>query len=115
MTDRDVPTVAQIAADALHKLPPMRWGRSSRSTCQRINRRRPKGSALQGALVLSLGYILQRGTQGMPEVQRMRMLYNMIDKIRADQVKLTVGDVWPATSSAWQADGLQGGASAPNG
>jgi hypothetical protein len=28
--------------------------------------------------------ILQRGTQGMPEVERMRMLYNMIDKVRAD-------------------------------
>jgi hypothetical protein len=27
-------------------------------------------AALQGALVLSLGYILQRGTQGMPEVDR---------------------------------------------
>jgi hypothetical protein len=41
-------------------------------------------AALQGALVLSLGYILQRGTQGIPEVERMRMLYNMIDKVRAD-------------------------------
>jgi hypothetical protein len=48
--------------------------------------------ALQGALVLSLGYILRRGTQG---VRRMRMLYNMIDKVRADLVKLTVQDIWP--------------------
>jgi hypothetical protein len=26
----------------------------------------------------------------MPEVERLRMLYNMIDKIRADLVKLTI-------------------------
>ena len=44
---------------------------------------------------LSLGYILQRSTQSMPEVERMRMLYGMIDKIRADLVKLTVEDIWP--------------------
>jgi hypothetical protein len=46
------------------------------------------------ALVLSLGYILQRGTQGMPEVDRMRMVCNMIHKVRADLVKLTVEDIW---------------------
>jgi hypothetical protein len=52
-------------------------------------------AALQGALVLSLGYILQRGTQGMPEVERMRMIYSMIEKVRADLVKLTIDDIWP--------------------
>jgi hypothetical protein len=31
----------------------------------------------------------------MPEVQRMRMLYNMIEKIRAALVKLTIEDIWP--------------------
>jgi hypothetical protein len=31
----------------------------------------------------------------MPEVEKMRMLYNMIDKVRADLVKLTVEDIWP--------------------
>jgi hypothetical protein len=30
----------------------------------------------------------------MPEVERLRMLYNMIDKIRADLVKLTIEDIW---------------------
>ena len=51
-------------------------------------------AALQGALVLSLGYILQRGTQGMPEVDRKRMVCNMIHKVCADLVKLTVEDIW---------------------
>jgi hypothetical protein len=31
----------------------------------------------------------------MPEIQRMMMLYNMINKIGADLVKLTVEDIWP--------------------
>jgi hypothetical protein len=31
----------------------------------------------------------------MPEVERMRMLYNMFDKIRADLVKHTIEDIWP--------------------
>jgi hypothetical protein len=52
-------------------------------------------AALQGALVISLGYILQRGTHGMPEVERMRMIYSMIEKVRADLVKLTIDDIWP--------------------
>jgi hypothetical protein len=48
-----------------------------------------------GVAALSLGYILRRGPQGMPEVERMQMLYNMIDKVRADLVKLTIEDIWP--------------------
>jgi hypothetical protein len=30
----------------------------------------------------------------MPEVERLRMLYGMIDKISADLVKLTIEDIW---------------------
>jgi hypothetical protein len=34
------------------------------------------------------------GTEGMPEVERLRMLYGMIDKISADLVKFTIEDIW---------------------
>jgi hypothetical protein len=88
MTDRDVPAVAQIAADEVGKIVEKYMPADQPPTAYGI-------AALQGALVLSLGYILQRGTQDMPEVERMRMLYNMIDKIRADLVKRTVEDIWP--------------------
>jgi hypothetical protein len=30
----------------------------------------------------------------MPEVERMRMLYNMIDEVRADLLKLSIEDIW---------------------
>jgi hypothetical protein len=108
MTDRDVPAVAQIAADGVGKIVEKYMPAFRPPTAEGI-------AALQGAFVLSLGYVLQRGTQGMPEVQRMRMLYNMIDKIRADLVKLTSRTSGRATNSAWQADGLLAGASAPDG
>ena len=87
MADRDVPAVAQAAADEVGKI---------------VEKYMPADAAnlggyrcLQGALVLSLGYIFHRGSQGMPEVERMRMLYNMIDKVRADLLKFTIEDIWP--------------------
>jgi hypothetical protein len=85
MTDRDVPAVAQTAADEVGTIVEKYMPAAQPPTAEGI-------AALQG---VSLGYILQRGTQGMPEVQRMRMIYNMIEKIRADLVKLTVEDIWP--------------------
>ena len=32
--------------------------------------------------------------RALPEVERLRMLYGMIDKISADLVKLTIEDIW---------------------
>jgi hypothetical protein len=31
----------------------------------------------------------------MPEVERMQMLNSMIEKVRADLVKLSIEDIWP--------------------
>jgi hypothetical protein len=86
MTDRDVPAVAQTAADEVGTIVEKYMPADQPPTGT---------AALQGAFVLSLGYNLQRGTQGMPEVQRMRIIHNMIEKIRTDLVKLTVEDIWP--------------------
>jgi hypothetical protein len=88
MTDHYVPAVAQTCADEVGKIVEKYMPADQPPTAEGI-------AALQGAFVLSLGYILQRGTQSMEEVQRMRMIYNMIEKIRADLVKLTVEDIWP--------------------
>jgi len=88
MANRDVPAVAQAAADEVGKIVEKYMPADEPPTADGI-------AALQGALVLSLGYILQRSTQGMPEVERMRMIYSMIEKVRADLVKLTIDDIWP--------------------
>jgi hypothetical protein len=63
MTDRDVPAFAQTCADAVGKIVEKYMLVDQAPTAEGI-------AALQGAFVLSLGYILQRSTQGMPEVQR---------------------------------------------
>jgi len=88
MANRDVPAVAQAAADEVGKIVEKYMPADEPPTADGI-------AALQGALVLSLGYILQRSTQGMPEVERMRMIYSMIDKVRADLLKFTIEDIWP--------------------
>jgi hypothetical protein len=88
MIDDDVPAVAQTCADEVGKIVEKYMPADEPPTADGV-------AALQGALALSLGYIHQRGTQGMEELKRMRMHYNMIDRIRADLVKLTVEDIWP--------------------
>jgi len=58
MADRDVPTVAQAAANEVGKIVEKYMPADEPPTAD--------GAALQGAFVLSLGYILQRGPQSMP-------------------------------------------------
>ena len=60
MADRDVPGVAQTAADEVGKIVEKYMPADEPPTADGI-------AALQGALVLSLGYILQRGAQSMPD------------------------------------------------
>jgi hypothetical protein len=59
MADRDVPAIAQAAADEVGKIGEKYMPADEPPTADGV-------ATLQGALVLSLGYILRRGTQGMP-------------------------------------------------